>query len=525
MRRTDHVIAAESLMNKKQLVIIGNGMATNRLLDELLSRDARTMYDITVIGEEQGGCYNRILLGKVLSGEPVEEILMKPVEWYSQQGIRYLSGKRAERIDPASRLVTIGRDEPVRYDVAVIATGSKPVIPAIKGMADGGKLKRGLFPYRNLDDCIQIRNYMNPGDNAVILGGGLLGLEAAKILSDLGLHVTVVQLDQALMSAQLDSFGGDMLRKQMEHTGVYVRTGRTVTSIAGAEQVTGAVLDDGTYLPADLIVLACGIQPRVDIARASNIHCKRGIIVNDRLATMIPGIYAVGECAEHNGRTYGLVAPVWEQVVVLADVLTLKDPQARYRGSKLYARLKVANVEVASMGAIDAEQENDEVLQVMRPQKETYQKLILRSGKLVGAMLVGDTQRAPDLIQMMERGDSIPENPLEVLCSSNACGLSVKRDRNVCNCHAVSESVICAAVSNGASSVEEIGVATKAGTGCGSCKSAIAELLADSRPKTRIHGISGAEIPTPAISLEMNGSESSLFETQRAERAATVASG
>lgn len=508
-------------MNKKQLVIMGNGMATNRLLDELLSRDARAMYDITVIGEELGGCYNRILLGKVLSGEPLEEIVMKPVEWYAQQGIRYLSGKRAERIDPANRVVTIGRDEPVRYDVAVVATGAKPVIPAIKGMADGGKLKRGLFPYRNLDDCVQIRSYMKPGDNAVILGGGLLGLEAAKILSDLGLHVTVVQLDQALMSTQLDNFGGDMLRKQMEHTGVYIRTGRTVTSIAGAEQVTGAVLDDGTYLPADIIILACGIQPRVDIARASNIPCKRGIIVNDRLATMVPGIYAVGECAEHNGRTYGLVAPVWEQVVVLADVLTLKDPQARYRGSKLYARLKVATVEVASMGAIDAEQENDEVLQVIRPQKEIYQKLVVRSGKLVGAMLVGDTQRAPDLIQIMERGDLVPENALEILCSPNTCGAVASRDRTVCNCHGVSESVITATVHNGACSVEEVSTITKAGTGCGSCKSAIAEILAAAATKPKSRPIASSESIQNAEIL-LNASEAPSLTEQYLGRSASV---
>ena len=490
-------------MNKKQLVIIGNGMATIRLLDELLSRDARSIYDITVIGEEQGGGYNRILLGKVLGGEPVDEIVMKPVEWYGQQGIRYLSGKRAERIDPSTRLVSIGNGESVRYDVAVIATGSKPVVPKIKGMADGGRMKLGLFPYRNLDDCIQIRNYMKPGDNAAILGGGLLGLEAAKILSDLGLHVTVVQLDRGLMSVQLDETGGEMLRKQMEYAGVHIRTGRTVVSVSGDERVTGATLDDGTYLPADLMVLACGIQPNADVAKASNIRCNRGILVNDRLATMVPGIYAVGECAEHSGRTYGLVAPVWEQVAVLADVLTLKDPLARYRGSKLYARLKVANVEVASMGVIEAEQENDEILQVMRPQREVYQKLIVRGGKLVGAMLVGDTQRAPDLIQMMERGDSVPENALEILCSPSACGVKSGK-QNICECNRISESEIVAAVANGASSVEEVGALTRAGTGCGSCKSAIADLVAaaSSRVKPQISASDAAQSAFDSVSQD-----------------------
>ena len=466
-------------MSKKHLVMIGNGMATSRLLDELLTRDAGSMYEMTVIGEEPGGGYNRILLGKVLSGEPVEEIVLKPVEWYAPQGIRYLSGKQVERVAPAARHVVVGGGEPVQYDVAVIATGSQPVIPGIKGMAEGGRMKEGLFQYRSLQDCLQIRNSMKPGDNAVILGGGLLGLEAAKILSDLGLHVTVVQLDRALMSAQLDEVGGGMLQKQMEHTGVYIRVGRTVTSIVGSERVTGAVLDDGTYLPADLIVLACGIRPQIAVAKASNIPCNRGILVNDRLATTVPGIYAVGECAEHSGKTYGLVAPVWEQVAVLADVLTLKDPQARYRGSKVYARLKVAAVEVASMGVIAAEQEDDEVVQVSRPRSDIYQKLIVRSGKLVGAMLVGDTQRAPDLIQMMERGDPVPENALELLCSSAAFGAGASSgERTICNCNGVSEETITVAVANGAASVEEVGACTRAGTGCGSCRSAIAEIVA-----------------------------------------------
>jgi nitrite reductase (NADH) large subunit len=475
-------------MSKKRLVVIGNGMATSRLLDELLSRDACAVYDITVIGEEQGGSYNRILLGKVLSGESAERILMKSVEWYAEQAIRYLAGKRAERVDPASRTIAIECGELVPYDVAVVATGSKAFIPTIKGMAYENNLKPGLFPYRSLDDCYQIRSYMKPGDNAVVLGGGLLGLEAAKILSDSGLHVTVVQLDQALMSMQLDQRGGDMLRRQMERTGVYVRTGQTVSSISGVERVTGVLLDDGTYLPADLVVLACGIQPRTEVARASNIPCNRGVLVNDRLATGVPGIYALGECAEHDGRTYGLVAPAWEQAVVLADVLTLNDPRARYRGSKLYARLKVADVEVASMGAIEPEQENDDVVQVIRPRQDVYQKLIVRAGKLVGAMLVGDARRAPDLIQMMERGDSLPEDALEALCSPYASRLDARdSERSICNCHSVSKSAISEALSNGACSVDQVGAITRAGTGCGSCKSAIAELVAAAiaRPKSR----------------------------------------
>ncbi len=243
------------------------------------------------------------------------------------------------------------------------------------------------------------------GDSAVVLGGGLLGLEAAKVLSDAGLHVTVVHAARTLLNAQLDELGGEMLERQIEAHGIFVRTGRTIEAVlgdgaggeAGDHAITGVRLDDDKTLAADLLVLACGVRPRIDVARASGLPINKGIIVNDTLATEVPGVYAIGECAEHGGRTYGIVAPAWEQAAVLADVLSGCSPQARYRGSKIYTRLKVAGIDVASMGRIDPELDSDEVIQVVETRKGAYRKLVVRGRALVGAMFVGNTGAAANL--------------------------------------------------------------------------------------------------------------------------------
>ena len=268
---------------------------------------------------------------------------------------------------------------------------------------------------------------------------GCSGLEAAKVLSDLGLHVTVIHASKTLMNAQLDELGGEMLEREIERCGIFVRTARTVEAVLGEDAVDGVRLDDGKMLAADMLVLACGVRPRVEVARASGLPINKGIIVNDTLATEAPGVYAVGECAEHGGRTYGLVAPAWEQVAVLADVLTGAGPQARYRGSKVYARLKVAGVDVASMGRIDPELDSDEVIQVVETRRGSYRKLVVRGGMLVGAILVGNTEAAPALVQIFDRGDLLPDDPLEALCSGVSLAGGGERERQVCNCHKVTQ--------------------------------------------------------------------------------------
>ena len=470
-------------MSKKKLAIIGNGMGTCRLLDELVVRGAPFQYEITVYGEEQGGAYNRILLGKVLAGAVPDEIVTKPLEWYDRHNVRLVDRTRVVRLDTLRKQLETADGQLRGYDVAVIATGSQPVVPPLEGMRDEqGELKPGVFVYRNIGDCLRIREQARSGDSAIVVGGGLLGLEAAKVLAGRGLHVTVVQLNKILMNAQLDDIGGEMLERQIERAGIFVRTGRTVEAVYAEERVKGVYLDDGTSRPADLVVLACGVRPRIDIAKASGLPVNRGIVVNDTLATEVPSVYAFGECAEHQGKTYGIVAPVWEQAAVLADVLTGRSAASSYRGSKLYTRLKVAGVEVATMGINAPERPEDDVLQIVQDRKDTYRKLIVRERRLVGAVLVGDTSAAGTLVQHFDRGDLLPEDPLELLCQTTTA--TDPSARLVCNCHKVTAAQIIDAVAQGAETLEAVSAATKACTGCGSCKSEVTQIIGQAPKKS-----------------------------------------
>lgn len=461
---------------KKRLAIIGNGMAAGRLLDELLRRNAPAMFDITVFGEEPRGSYNRILLGRVLSGGSEEEITLKPQSWYAERGVAFRSGVRVTQVDPVARKLNTSDGDAHPYDVCVFATGSSPLVPAVEGLkSDDGSPRDGVHVFRTIDDCIAIRERARPGSSAVVVGGGLLGLEAAKALCDMGLHVTVLHLNPVLMSAQLDRFGGELLQRAIEKMGIFVRTGTTADEVIGNGHVEAVRLRGGEVTPADIVVFACGIKPRVEVAQASGIPVKRAIQVNDLLATAVPGVYAVGECAEHDGKVYGLVQPIWEQCAVLADVLTGANPRSRYRGSKVYARLKVAGVEVASFGVTDAELPTDEVVEVFENRRGVYRKLVVRDGKLLGAMLVGCADAAPALVQMFDRDEPLPPNRLDVLATGNAPTTATERE--VCNCHHVSESAIVEAIRDGCDTLPSLCDATRAGTGCGSCRGQLTSLL------------------------------------------------
>jgi nitrite reductase (NADH) large subunit len=464
-------------VSKQRLAIIGNGMATGRLLDELIRRDALDRYDITVFGEEAHGCYNRILLSRLIAEGSPEEIILKPHAWYAERGVIFQSGTRVTRLDVAERRLSTADGADHAYDVAVLATGSVPMVPPVQELTrPGSGFKEGIFVFRTIEDCERIRTYSRPAGNAVVVGGGLLGLEAAKGLLDRGLHVTVVQQSETLMNAQLDQLAGQMLRRAVEQMGIFVRTGRTVQAIIGAERVEAVRFDDRSRLPTDLVIFACGIRPRIEVARESGIPVDRGILVNDVLATSVPGVYAVGECAEHRGKVYGIVGPIWEQCQILADVLTGARPGARYRGSKVYARLKVAGLEVASMGITEPEHERDEVIQVIEERKATYRKLIVRDDRLVGAMLVGNTDVTGVLVQLYERGDPLPANRLDVFSSGEAIGGGAAAVE-ICNCNHVSQETLVELIHTGCHSVSELSARTKAGTGCGSCRAQLTMLL------------------------------------------------
>ncbi|HEX9996406.1 MAG TPA: FAD-dependent oxidoreductase, partial [Abditibacterium sp.] len=376
----------------KKLVVIGNGMAGARVASDILARGGAAQFEITVFGEEPGGNYNRIMLSDVLNGSKSEHsIVLHPLEWYEKHGIRLLSGEKATCIDRENQLVCgdFGSVEP--FDILIVATGSRAYVPPISGLeTSDGTRKAGVFVLRTLADCARIAGYAAKAPRAIVVGGGLLGLEAARGLIQHGARVHLVNRSDGLMSGQLDATGSQLLQTAIEKMGIQIHLNRASTRILGEESVTGLEFKDGDYLAADMIVFACGITPNIELARESGLRVERAMVVDDQMRCEgETAIFAVGECAQHRGQVYGLVAPIWEQSRVLADVLTGKNPRAAYLGSKTSTKLKVMGVELASMGT-PVERDGDEVIEYLERKRARYKKLVIRDGKLVGAILLGD---------------------------------------------------------------------------------------------------------------------------------------
>ncbi len=472
-------------MKKQKLVVVGNGMAGARLVEEVLDKGGRDRFVISMFGEELHGNYNRILLSGVLSGSHGQnDIYINPLEWYERNNVILHAGVRAIGIDRKAKTVHAagGYQEP--YDKLVIATGSVPFMPPIDGLiAEDGSLRNGVFGFRTLDDCERMIDYAAVAQNAVVIGGGLLGLEAARGLLSRGLNVHVVHLKAYLMETQLDSQAGELLKGALEDMGVVFHLEKLTTSILGDDRVTGIRFKGGTEIDCDMVVVSAGIRPNVDIARISGLNVRHGVLVNDSLSCRNdPDLFAIGECAEHRGVVYGLVAPLWEQVSVLADRLTGRNPGARYNGSRVSTKLKVMGVELAVAGVKEPEADRDEVVTYIEPSRNIYKKLIVRDGHIIGAIVLGDGSSAPRLLQAFDRNEMLPDTRAEILFSQasqpNVMDVSSLLDSaQICNCNGVAKAQIIAAVDGGARSLKAVCDATRAGTGCGSCKPQIQAIL------------------------------------------------
>jgi len=469
-------------VNRPALAIIGNGMATARLLDELAGRGGLGMFAVSVFGEEPHGAYNRILLNRVLMGGKVEEITLKPTAWYAERGVRFFPGVKVSRLSHAAHRLWTSDGKEHFFDTAIFATGSTARVPTVEGLKrPDGSMKPGAFVYRTANDVEQMRAYARPGMRAAVIGGGLLGLEAAKGLADLGLTVTVVHLFDMLMNRQVDKIGGQFLRRSIEQLGIRVRTSVSTKAVLGEKRVEG--LDfGGEKFPVEMVVFSSGIKPRIDLAVDSDVPTNAGILVNDQLQTQLSKLYAVGECAEHDGTVYGTVQPIYEQCKVLADVLTGANPNAAYRGSKVYTKLKVAGVEVASMGRTEADHADDEAVQIIEEKRGVYRKLVIHNNRLVGAVLVGDSSAAAGLVQLFDDGTHLPANRLDVLASGDAIPGSGGADPEVCNCHHVRTSTLIAEIKGGCDTIPKLSEQTQAGTGCGSCRGQLANLILKNAP-------------------------------------------
>ena len=472
-------------MERQQLVVIGNGMAGARTVEEILERGGAEQFKITMFGEEPTGNYNRILLSNVLNGSyKEEEIFLNPLPWYEENNITLLSGKRASGLLRRAKLAYSEEGEPVRYDKLIIATGSRAFIPQMEGttMPDGS-MKPGLFVFRTLDDCRKIAGWAEGKKTAAVIGGGLLGLEAARGLQNFGLDVSVIVLGPTLMPQQLDAGAGTILKSSMEALGVKVLLKKNTTAILGEDRVLGLRFADDETLDCDMVIVSAGIRANWEIAAGSGLTCERGIVVDDHMRCVDDSsIYAVGECAQHRGRMYGLVAPIWEQAKVLADHITGKNPRAVYHGSKVATKLKVMGVEVASMGIVEPQLPEDEVIQFSEPKRGTYKKLIVRDGRLVGGILLGDISKAAYLIQTFDRNTPLPEERLQLLFDigdppKQVTFAEMSANTQVCNCNGVNKGALVACVSAGNRNAKAVMDATRAGMGCGSCKTMVAEIV------------------------------------------------
>jgi nitrite reductase (NADH) large subunit len=473
-------------------------MAGARVVEEILKR-APDRFDIVMFGAEPYGNYNRILLSNVLNGsQSATDIFMNPLSWYRENGIHLHAGVKALRIDRERRVVmgsplhkealaysvdaaVAAGSMPIEesYDHVIIATGSRPFVPPMEGF--GGP---GTFMFRTIDDCARIADCARDNRRAAVIGGGLLGLEAARGLLTHGVDVTVLEAAPQLMVAQLDAEAGDILRKTIEGMGMKVLCNTITTRIVRTnDRITHLEFKDGSTMDTDMVVVSAGIRPITEIGAASALSVNRGIVCDDQMRTSDPQIFAVGECVEHRGQLYGLVDPIWEQAKVLADVITDTRPDAAYLGSKLGTKLKVMGVELASMGETKPSSPSDEVVVYREPARGLYKKLIIRDDKIAGAILLGDVESAGALMQMFQGSIKVPARRADLLFGSPT-GVSLLQasdlpdNAQICNCNGVSkEQIVNAIQAEGCHSVSKVGLCTKAGMGCGSCKSLVAQLL------------------------------------------------
>ncbi len=463
---------------QKRLVVIGNGMAGTKAVQEILSRD-RERFHVVMFGAERYGNYDRTLLSDVLTGsKDIKQIFLNPLDWYREHNIMLHAGAAVTAIDRNNKAVRGDGGIEESYDTLIIATGSRPFVPPTKGVE-----KKGVFVFRTLDDCQAIEAYARGCRRAAVMGGGLLGLEAARGLLSLELDVTVVEMMPWLMAQQLDAEGGALLQRTMEQMGVQTLLEKTVRRVLGGDRVTGLEFQDGSTLDVDIVVMSCGIRPNAELAGRSGLAVDRGIVVNDRMQTSDPDIYAVGECAQHRGKLYGLVAPLYDQARVLAEHLTGTSSNGGYQGSKPVSKLKVMGVQLVSMGDTTPVDLHDEVVSYVEPLRGVYKKMVIRNNRLVGATLLGETDTAGVLTQMYLLDAVLPDRRADLLfgTSTGAPILSVfdlPDHAQICHCHGVTKGQIREAIEFGkCRTVSQIGVQTKAGTSCGGCKKLLEQFL------------------------------------------------
>ncbi|AIJ21102.1 FAD-dependent oxidoreductase [Amycolatopsis methanolica] len=467
----------------RKVVVLGYGMAGARLADEIRARDPEgTRVTLTVIGEEPHAAYNRVLLSAVVAGTMRPEMVrLHDAGWAAAHHVDLRTDVKAEHIDRAARRVRLSDGSTVDYDALVLATGSRPWLPAVEGLTlDDGTPAPGVVTFRTLDDCDRILDAAKAGALVAVLGGGLLGLEAARGLAGRGNLVTVVHPVGHVMERQLDAGAGAVLAKALGELGIDFKLG------AGAARYLpgdGLKLDDGSKVHADLLVVSTGVRAETTLAVEAGLEVDRGVVVDDALRTSDGRIHAIGDCAQHPGTVSGLVEPAWQQAKVLADLLTGADVSARYRGTQVITKLKARGIDLTALGDVhtDAAGPDAEVVCLTDPTRGRYAKLVVREERVAGAILLGAPDAAANITHLFDRGVPVPEDRLAVLLGRALPGgatvasspADIPAAAVVCRCNSVTKGRLVEAFRAGATDVTELASVTRATTGCGSCRDAV----------------------------------------------------
>ncbi|PVX30609.1 nitrite reductase large subunit NirB [Sphingomonas pokkalii] len=473
--------AAAPAEAREHLVVIGNGMAGCRAVEELLARDG-TRFRVTIFGAEPQVNYNRIMLSPVLAGEKTfEEIVINDHAWYARHGIELVAGDPVVAIDRAARTITARSGRTTGYDKLLIATGSDPFIIPVPGHD-----LPGVISFRDMADVEAMLAAAFDGGNAVVIGGGLLGLEAAHGLTLRGMKVTVLHLMPTLMERQLDEAAGWLLKSALEARGQTILTGADTAAILGDGKVEGVQLKDGRVIPAKLVVMAVGIRPSVKLAREAGLAVGRGIQVDDHMVTSDANVLAVGECVEHDGQCYGLVAPLWDMCRSLADGLVARANP--YRGSVTSTKLKVAGLDVFSAGDFSGGEGCEDI--VLRDSaRGVYKRVVLKEDRIIGAVLFGDTGDGGWYFDLLKKGEDVaPIRDVLIYGQTFASGggladpkatvAALSDDTEICGCNGVSKGQVVATINGGACSLDAVRAGCKASASCGSCTGIVESLLA-----------------------------------------------
>ncbi|MEK4881242.1 MULTISPECIES: nitrite reductase large subunit NirB [Paenibacillus] len=464
---------------REKLVLVGNGMAGIGTLEQILKLGGA--YDITVFGSEPHPNYNRIMLSYVLEGsKTINDIILNDWNWYEDNNITLHTGTTVTRIDEHSKQVIADNGMAVSYDKVIIATGSNSFILPVPGCD-----KEGVVGFRDIADCDAMLAAAKQYNKAAVIGGGLLGLEAAKGLVNLGMDVTVVHLMEDLMERQLDRNASSMLQAELERQGVKFAMGKQTVELTGEQRISGLQFSDGTSLAADFVVMAVGIKPNITVAKESGIAVNRGIVVDDYLQTSMQNVYSIGECAEHRGVCYGLVAPLFEQGMVLAKHLCGSDTNP-YEGSVVSTKLKISGVDVFSAGEFMDSPEHT-VISSKDEWKRTYKKILLKDNVIVGAVLFGDVTESASLQKLVKQGAVMTDEIYTEVMGTGCCGSGAKKSTSVeamadeeivCGCNGVTKkAIVDAVIENGFTTVDEIKACTGATRSCGGCKPVVEQIL------------------------------------------------